>query len=82
MRQRLTGPATASRPRPRRSISTFPISRLRIHLEGRTYLLYSVGGESGIGITEVLELGGRAGQAIARGYPSRACITYRRSPGP
>ena len=81
MRQRLTGPATVSRLRPRRPISTFPISRPRIHLEGRTYLLYC-GGESGIGIVEVLGLGGRAGRAIARGYPSRARITYRRSPGP
>ena len=58
MRQRLTGATTVSRPRPRRSISTFSISRPRIHLEGRTYLLYCGGGESGIGIAEVLGLGG------------------------
>ena len=82
MRQRLTGVATVPHMRSRRPISTFPISRPRIHLEGRTHLLYCGGGESGIGIAEVLGLGGRAGRAIARECPSRACITYRRSSSP
>ena len=39
---------------------------------GRTYLLYSGGGESGIGIAEVLGLGGRAGRASSRNCPVRA----------
>ena len=65
MRQRLTGPATIPRLRPRRSISTFSISRPRIHLERRTYLLYCGGGESGISIAGVLGLGGWAGRGLS-----------------
>ena len=72
MRQRLIGTATLPVCDPLRPISTFSISRHRIHLDGRTYPLYSGGGESGIGIAEVLGLGGRAGRALGIAPPGHA----------
>ena len=48
---------------------------------GRTYLLYSGGGESGIGIAEVLGLDGRAGRAIARDCSTQGASRKREGGG-
>ena len=48
---------------------------------GRTYLLYSGGGESGIGIAEVLRLDDRADRTIARDCPARGASRKREGEG-